>query len=279
MKIKHLQHFVVLIVCSVLLFACEQQSLFTLIPQIKFGAKENNGVQYIASGIPVVFKITSHSQSSNVNEILVHSYDEIHGRKQLFDTTFASQSKASFEWEYTFPYYQDTTFVQLSFTAKTVDAETVEYIIPCMITPTEKYDFQVVELVDLYSASSHRHSTFGWVMKTSFADSLRTDSVYIYDLPQTDSVKVDKLSYSWGASKGVQFSRVGDFDYGNASFGTIQTVYDYSMHHTTITDIRVGDIFVIGLYEKAFGLIKIVHISDEEGIENDKYTFSAKFIP
>ena len=279
MKINNLHHFMVLSVCSVLLFACEQQSLFTLIPNIQFGAKESNGVQYIASGVPVVFKITSHSQTSEISNIYIHSYDEIHSRNLLFDTAFISQSNVAFEWEYTFPYYQDTTYIQLSFTAISTNSETVDYVIPCMIIPTEKYDFQVVELIDMYSASSHRHSAFSFNLLTSIADSIKTDSIYMYDIRQTDSLKIDKLSCSWGASEGILFSRVGDFDYGKASFSSIQTAYDYSMHHNTITDIRAGDMFVVGSYEKAFGLIKVLLISDEEGVENDKYTFSAKFLP
>jgi hypothetical protein len=64
----------------------------------------------------------------------------------------------------------------------------------------------------------------------------------------------------------------------DASFSSIQTAYDYSTHHTYITNIQVGDIFIVGLQETAFGLIKVVLISDEEGTENDRYTFSAKFI-
>ena len=276
MMIKHVYRLALAMLFSVLLFGCEQQSLLTIYAKPTSGAKEQHGVQYIAVGVPTIFNVKAESLDSEIAQIEIFCYDEIHGRQRIFDTIFTAQCKVNFDWEYTFPYYKDSTYAEISFIATAKNAEKMGYKIPCVITPTEKYDFDNVELVDIYSAASQKCSAFSFTLLTPiFKD---TVDHCMYDREQSDSSCVDKLSRSWGVSGGILFARVGNFDYANASFSSIQAAYDYSSHHTHITDIQVGDIFIVGVQEKAFGLIKVVLITDEEGTENDRYTFSAKFI-
>ena len=273
---KHVYRLMLAMLFSVLLFGCEQQSLFTIYAKLTSGAKEQHGVQYIAAGVPTIFNIKAESQDSEVSRIEIFCYDEIRGRQILFDTIFTAQSKVNFDWEYTFPHYKDSTYAEISFVATAKNAEKMGYKIPCVIIPTEQYDFDYVELVDIYSASSNKCSAFSFTLLTPIFND--TTDRCMYDCKSSVSLLIDKLRRSWGASDGILFARVGNFDYGNASFSSTQTAYDYSTHHTYITNIQVGDIFIVGLQETAFGLIKVVLISDEEGTENDRYTFSAKFI-
>lgn len=272
-KIRFYQ--LVCLICGVLLFGCEQQSPLIIHAKINTGAKTHNNVHYVFSGMPVEFNVTAKSQDSEISEVSIYGYDRLSGKQKLFDTLFVSQSDVNFNWEHSFPYYSDSTYVELSFVAIAKNAEKMEYKMPCVVVPTEQRNFTQVELVDMYSAASYNRSAFSFTLLSPIFKG--TDSVCMYDIEQADSLKRDCLSRSWGASEGILFARVGDFDFSNASFRSIQTAYSYSVHYPTITDIRVGDILMVGHKEKAFGLIKVVLVVDEEGVENDRYTFSAKF--
>ena len=272
-KIRFYQLFC--IICGVLLFGCEQQSPLVIYAKINTGAKTHNNIHYVSSGTPVEFKITAKSQNSEISEISVYGYDRTFGKQTLLDTSIVAQSEVDINWEHTFPYYKDSTYVELTFVATAKNAEKMEYKMPCVVVPSEQRNFTQVELVDMYSAASYKRSAFSFTLLSPvFKD---TDSICMYDIEQADSLKSDCLSRSWGASEGILFARVGDFDFANATFHSIQTAYNYSNHYPTITDIHVGDILMVGQQDKAFGLIKVILVADEEGVENDRYAFSAKF--
>ena len=268
---------VVAICCGGLLAACSQQSPLTLIVKPTYGITQADGMYHATSGLPVWFSLKAQSEDVELNALQVLAFDTYYSSQQLFDTAFTGQSSAHIDWQYTLPFYNDTTPVRFTFMLTTIDGQSLPVDIIVLVALAGDGHITTTEMVSMYSAASGNKSGFSFsTLSTCFPD-LNIDSAYtFYDLPQPDTTRRDEISRRWSSSTGVYFAKGGTFDYGNATVASIQTTYHNMLHDNTVIDIQPDDVILVGDKQNAFGAIKVISVCDEQGVTDDRYIFSTK---
>lgn len=272
---------VVAIFCGGLLASCDQQSPLTLIVKPVYGTSQTNGIYYATSGLPVWLNIKAQSQDVELNALRVMAFDTYYSTQQLLDTGLVGHTSATIDWQYTLPYYNDTTPVRFTFTVTTIDGQSLPVDIVMYVAPAGDGHITSTEIVSMYSAASDNKSGFNFSTLSTCFPELQTDSAFsIYDLPQPDTTRLDEISRRWSSSTGVYFAKGGSFDFGNATVASIQATYNTMLRDNIVLDIQSDDVIFVGDKQRAFGVIKVISVCDEPGVANDRYIFSTKtFLP
>ena len=128
----------------------------------------------------------------------------------------------------------------------------------------------------MYSSCSEKGNglSLQWVEPVIIqsADSTTID-VYDYHQPDTDP---DLLSREWRSMTGLRFVRYNDFNFSAATIKYLQDAYLAGNGYSSITNLQVGDIILVGRGIDAIGVFLVQQIYDEEGIDNDRYVLSFK---
>lgn len=268
---------VVAICCGVLSVSCDRQSPLTLIVSPVYGVSQTAGIYHSSSGLPVWFSLKAQSRNAELKDIRVMAFDTYYSARQLLDTTLVGHSSATVDWQYTLPFYNDTTPVRLTFTVTATDGQSLPVDIVMYVAPAGDGHITSTEIVSMYSAASGNRSGFNFSTLSTCFPELHTDSAWvIYDLPQPDTTRWDEISRRWSSSAGICFAKGGSFDYGNATVASIQATYNTMLRDNTVLDICSDDVIFVGDKQRAFGVIKIISVCDEPGVANDRYIFSAK---
>ena len=275
---KHQSLFlVVAICCGALLVSCDQQSPLTLIVKPVYGVSQANEIYHATSGLPVWFSLKAQSMTTELNAVKVNAFDTYYSSRPLLDTILTGQSAVHIDWQYTLPFYNNTTPVRFTFMATTIDGNSLPVDIIVLVAPAGYGHITTTEMVSMYSAASGNKSGFNFSTLSTCFPQLHADSAFaIYDLPQPDTTHHDAISRRWSSSTGVYFAKGGSFDYGNATVASIQATYNSMLRDNTVIDIQSDDVIFVGDKQRAFGVIKVVTVCDEPRVANDRYIFSAK---
>jgi hypothetical protein len=196
------------------------------------------------------------------------------GLTLVLDTVINTQ-KFNYEFQYIVPQNIYEKNIELSFIAKTASDYSISsknILLDTMNTPLKESSAHV-----MYSGKLQTNNAFSIIQRqvVSFPlDSLLSD---IYDFHDT-LTDASKLTGEWRSATEKRFSRFNDFNYADATVQNLQTSYANATKKTTICDLKVNDVIMIGNSNTAIAVIKIIAIFDEDGYLNDRYVFNVKYM-
>ncbi|MDP4240295.1 MAG: hypothetical protein Q8904_12580 [Bacteroidota bacterium] len=192
----------------------------------------------------------------------------------LLDTAINFQ-KFNYDFQYTVPKNIYEKEIELSFIAKTASdysVSTKHIFLDSVGTPLKESSAHV-----MYSAKVQINNAFSITRRQVISfplDSLLSD-IYDFHDGLTDA---SQLSGEWRSATEKRFSRFNDFNYAEATEQSLQTCYANASKKTTISDLKVNDIIMIGNLNTAIAVIKIIAIFDEDGYMDDRYVFNVKYM-
>lgn len=180
----------------------------------------------------------------------------------------------NFQYVYTVPANIREQEIKLSFIAGTSSGFTaiVKYIIIDSVGSLLHESSAHV----MYSGKNQLSNAFSVVERLIVSleqDSLLAD---IYDYRSESSPDL-QLSREWRSLTGLRFARFNDFNYAEATTQTLQNSFENASKKTSMNNLEINDIILIGETDKASGAIKIIAIYDDEGYINDRYVFNLKY--
>lgn len=213
-----------------------------------------------------------------IHQIKISSYDEVYLEQPVFDTIITDPIKSfASDIIYKIPIYGSTTRLELNSSCTTRDGDVVKHKTYFYVS-ADGQNLRSKDGITMYGAKSKRYS--GFDMKTLDiipADSIhQTDTLTFFDREYQDSTFLDVLSREWYSPRGVYFARSENFNFSEATAATIRQTYNACNRYSVIRDIHNDDVILIGTSTEAFGVIKVLVVSDEDGFENDRYVFSIK---
>lgn len=263
------------ILTSVLLLAsCEKQSELV----ISMNADVNWQTEYIPSGTNVHFIISSESQTTPVQRILLTSSDAEFRDRTLLDTVLAIPAKkANVSFYSQLPYYKDSTVV--TFFARSYDqaGNTMVFPIIMHVLPGAK-KLREIDAVTMYSAASSGKSAFSLESMQPVYIPADSTKVGWFDL-LTEESKADKsLARIWTSKSGIRFSRSEGYNYSEATALSLQNAWPNQVKSETIKNLKADDVILFGKPNQVIGVMKILAVFDEADVEQDRYIFSLKVI-
>ena len=223
----------------------------------------------------ILFHVKAYSEHSMVHRIECKSFDSENGVLPVFDTV-VSAKQAEFDyavWTRTYTTSENMD-VKYTFTAYAPDGSSTTFVLHVRVVG----NVLLVPYEDLimYSSCSEKGNglSLQWVEPVIIqsADSTTID-VYDYHQPDTDP---DLLSREWRSMTGLRFVRYNDFNFSAATIKYLQDAYLAGNGYSSITNLQVGDIILVGRGIDAIGVFLVQQIYDEEGIDNDRYVLSFK---
>ena len=196
------------------------------------------------------------------------------GQIILLDTVL-NQQKLNYVFQYIVPKNIFEKKIELSFIAKTASDYSVssKYILLDSTNTSLKESSAHV----MYGASSTTNNAFSIIQRQVLSFPLDSVHADIYDYHDKLST-MTLLTGQWRSATQKRFSRFNDFDYAEATVQSLQTSYANASKNTTIDNLKVNDVIIIGDLNSAIAVIKIIAIFDEEGYLNDRYVFNVKYI-
>lgn len=213
-----------------------------------------------------------------IRRITISSYDAIYLEQLVLDTTLTDPVKSYAEdISYKIPVFGKNTQLEFNSSCINCNGDKAIHKMSFFVTPDGKA-IQSKDGITMYSAMSGKFSGFSMKKLDIIpGDSIhQADTLTFFDKPSIDTAQQDVLTREWYSLHGVYFSRSENFNYGEATAATISQTYKASTHYDVIKDVHNDDIILVGTKTEAFGVIKVLVVSDEEGVENDRYVFSIK---
>ena len=240
----------------------------------------------IPSESPVRLRVNARCLSSQVKHIVITSFDDKYQIQGVLDTVFQDPLKtADFDFIWPLKNYMELTTVSLKGYAYSNGGDQVKYAMAIRVGADTR-TLDPYDDITLYSAASGRKNGFSMVdLDLVYPDKDRRDSLVFYDempevAPATEENPnpevPDVMTRTWYSTSGVYFARFESFDYAQATARQVIEAYGNSKHYPKIEDIHNGDILLVGTAEKPLGVIKVILVSDEEGVASDYYIFSLK---
>ncbi len=267
MKIRH-----ILLLCMALMLAsCHQKPS----PVNLFISRADNYGNPVSGNQYILFHVKAFSDADIVSRIECKSFDSENGIEIILDTLINTKS-VEFDYPIFTKYYTTSEFmeVKLSFTAYASNGESTTQVTSYKVegnVPLVPY-----ENIILYSACTEKTNglSLQWVTPVivQTADSATID-VYDYHEPQTDSTI---LSKKWRSKTGLGFVRYNDFNFHAATVKYLHDSYLAGNKYSSVNNLSVGDIILVGRGNDAIGVFQIQNIYDEEGFENDRYELTFK---
>lgn len=259
---------------ALLLLGCERQSelLHIVRPENLQWETEN-----IESGKIVRLHIFAQSENDNISRIELSEYDKQYGDNVIFDTIFDNASrKVDYWYNYQIPLFSDTTVIRFNSQVWTDKGKTLTYRLYLNVLPAD-YNIRSIDGITMYSVKSGKRYAFSLVdLNTIIPTDTVSDKLIFFDRVQQDSTKADVISREWKSLSGLYFSRFESFDYGEASVASIRKAYNICKHDNVIQNIKNDDVILFGSKADAYGVIKVLLVADDEGVDDDRYIFSVK---
>ncbi len=231
----------------------------------------------VSHSMYILFHIHAYSTDDQITRLECTSFDSENGTELVFDTLFSNTKEIEYDYAHFTKYYTTSEYmdVKLSFTVYTAGGDqltqSVHYFVKgnVLLVPFEG--------IILYSGEQSQKPnglSLEWVTPiiSQTADSASID---IYDYRAQNSVP-DELSREWRSATSVKFVRYNDFNFPAATIKYLQDSYLAGNKYTSVSDLSVGDIILVGRDNNAIGVFQIQAIYDEEGCENDRYELTFK---
>lgn len=229
--------------------------------------------EFIPGNTLVRLNVFSESQSSVITRLQIQTYtpDGQHGT--VIDSVLAYPvKKLDIDVPYTTPGFADSSKVEVCCMVWTQNGETGKFDLTLHVLPSAT-ELETYDSKTLYSAASGGPSCFSWKrIEAFYLDTTTNPDLYFYDVLSEDSVT---LSCKWASDK-LLFARFEGFNFAQATVQSLEQAYNNSSPTNRISNIHDDDVILIGNSRGALGVVKILLISDKEGVEQDRYVFSIK---
>jgi hypothetical protein len=268
---RHLLFLLLLLSSIIFLYSCSKEKDAS---DIQIIVSPDSLALHAESEDIILFTINSKALKEPLTELQITQRTSKTGLTILFDTAINCQT-FNFDFQYTVPKNIYENKIELSFIAKTASDYSVStkfILLDSVSTPLRESSAHV-----MYSAKLQSNNAFSIIQRqiVSFPlDSILSD---IYDF-RNELMDATKLSGEWRSATQKRFSRFNDFNYAEATVQSLQTSYANSSKKTSIGDLKVNDILMIGNFDTAMAVIKIIAIFDDAGYENDRYVFNLKYV-
>jgi hypothetical protein len=229
----------------------------------------------VSPGQYILFHVKAYSEHSLVHRIECKSFESENGLEKVFDTVVDSR-QVEFDYPVLTKTYttSENMDVKYTFTAYAPDGSTTTFVLHVRVTG----NVLLVPYEDLvmYSSCSEKANglSLKWVTPV-IIQSADTASIDVYDYHAPDSDPA-LLSREWRSMTGLKFIRYNDFNFPAATVKYLQDAYLAGNAYTSVNNLQVGDIILVGRYDEAIGVFLIQQIFDEEGFDNDRYVLSFK---
>ncbi len=232
----------------------------------------------VDAGSIVTYHIDAFSNQNTIQKITLTTIDSERGTQVVWDTLLNTK-KTNFNYSYRVPFFtkEDLTRITLTFSASSTSGEETQ--MTSFLYVKKGGSLRSYDGIIMYSSLSNGRNGFNisnaQTLYTSTADSASIDIYDYFDPSIGDS---SLLCREWRSMTGTLFVRFNDFDFANATIPNLQSAYESGAKYTSISDIQVGDIILVGSTgnNTASGVIQITAIYDEEGTNNDRYIFNFK---
>ena len=232
----------------------------------------------VSHSMNILFHIHAYSNSTPITRLECTSFDSENGIEPVFDTLFASNPMdVEYDYAHYTKYYttSENMDVKLSFTVYTSGGDQLTQVIHYRV----KGNVLLVpyENIVLYSGEQSAKPnglSLEWVSPiiAQTADSTKVD---IYDYRPIDATP-DELFHEWRSRTGIKFVRYNDFNFPAATVKYLQDSYLAGNKYSSLGNLNIGDIILVGRDNNAIGVFQIHAIYDEEGYENDRYELTFK---
>ena len=262
--------FVVLALCA-LFTSCKKEASPVNIIVNQYGTSMT-----VPTGTIVAYHVKTFSEKNIVHKVTVTSLDNENGLVTLWDTILDVKT-AEFDFMYKAPLFlQDSlTNVKLTFTATANTGDESRMVHNLVVSKggtLASYDGII-----MYSALSNNRNGFNLnnaqTIYTSTVDSSSID-IYDYFIPGTSDSSL--LCREWRSKTSLLFVRFNDFDFAGATRTSLHNAYKAGAKYTSITNIMLGDVILVGRDDTELGAIQITAVYDDEGTDNDRYIFNFK---
>ena len=222
-----------------------------------------------------IFVTISASTSMSENLFLkIESLDDFYGKRDLFDSSF-NENSINYLFEYMVPSYPDSTNTILIFRLNNTNGYETEIAKRIIVNRGETFLSELSGVV-IYSSSSDKPNAFSINDQTpGYSEDSTTFTADFLDDTRNNS---DTLSRRWVSNTGLSFVEFNGFNFAGATSGSITQAYENGVKLTRVTNISDSDIYLVGKGSQALGAIQIIAVTDQMGVQEDKYTFSIKLI-
>jgi hypothetical protein len=223
----------------------------------------------------VFIRVDSRSESGAHLYLTVESVDALNGVQPVFDSSF-NFKKINYLFDYVVPVYPDSTESLLVFTLMNDDGDQIQIAKRLFINKGASAVKETSGNV-IHSSLSDEPSAFSLNELTPvfLADSL-TRSLDIVDASSAEKNADGSLSRTWVSRTNLLFVKFNGFNYADADAMSISNSYKNGIKLSSATNLKDGDVLIVGQGNKAIGAIQILTVIDQAGYANDKYVFSIK---
>lgn len=220
-------------------------------------------------------RITSKSNNGNLTRLHISSRDSERGEMTLLDSAL-NQQEIDFTYYYKAPILRkDSASVRLTITTFNAAGNTQSVEVTVRVIQRD-YLLEELSAITLYAHETETHPN-GYCfadfrpLMTSLTDSAKID-LYAY----VDEGNSELMTREWRTNTDVFFTRNNNFNYSEATYSSLTASFEAAIGNPRIANLKADDIILFGRGNKALGVIKIIQVYDEPGVENDRYYFNVK---
>lgn len=234
---------------------------------------------YHISGDILKIEFFAQTRTGNLKEIRLSTYDTQNGTKLCLDTLL-SVKKAEFKVDYQIPYfYNDSVHMELQLEVFNEAGDKSYHTLSMYVCNGGYASLREHTGLLFYGGKSSRANVIDLCNPSQKFNLALLDTslvhVDIYAYSGEDN-NTDLLSGEWRTRTDVDFVRFNDFDYADATPLSLENLYNASRRSNAISNIRQGDIIIVGKSNKVWGVFLVTLCYDQEGVENDGYLLNYK---
>lgn len=232
---------------------------------------------YCKPGDILDFNVVAFTKNAEINRLEVYSSDLENGEKLLLDTIL-NENPVRYCFVYKVPEFK-TDSIKLTLSFNVTDNLNVSQSMSKLIIVSGSKLLEEHSGVKLYSGGRSGENVLNLndmsrVYDYSTADTSQIDVYDYFDI----NIYGDNLSREWRTKTDVEFVKSNNFDYPSATSRSITQTFENSKKSSLVSDIKSGDVIILGKSGKAWGVFHVVNINDEANVENDFYVINYKKI-
>ena len=233
----------------------------------------------LSSGEKMYFDI----QVSTVNEYIktfeIETFDSENGNQKVFSAKPETRIfKEKFVYE-AIAIEADSTFVEFSFKAEDNTGEHAHITMKIKVMGGGSAILPETSGIVLYSPLSGKDDAFSFTtLQPLHSSSSDADLCLITSSEEA----IRPLSFS--TKTDICYTKANNFDYASATWSGLQSVFKNSLRKSTIDNIDIDDIIIVGREKtseetktvETIGVIRIMAIYDDAGTDSDRIVFNLK---
>ena len=230
------------------------------------------------TGMLARFEIEAKSSKNTITRIEIKEYSSDYGYRILKDTLI-NRANASFILEYTPPHFSINQEVHLIFLAYNDNNDSKS------VRLSYDYVFEDEMLIEysgfsMYTTMSGKPDGFSIKSKqVIYTTEIEPTLIDFYSYQSNDTlIDTDVLQNIWKSYTNLNFVKFNGYNYSKSTRKSLTESYLSGTPSPIMQNIANDDIILIGFENTPIGVIKVVGVFDEEGYNNDRYIFNAKFI-